>query len=185
MNDEKMVEFELTSLAERSYKLTWYERFWYRGVLRIKDVVRDFPREVKWFFQRGRRGWADCDTWSLDGYMISWLPEALRHLAKNSRGCPPDLYDDKATGEDQCHKWIAVLEEMAAGFELMRKWEEDYPAVVGVKTENVKVVGSDPYYYSFKDPEWVAKYYAKQKEVYEKFEKSQQLLMKYWGNLWD
>lgn len=37
----------------------------------------DLYRELKAFYKRGMYGWADCDTWSLDVYLASWLPDAL------------------------------------------------------------------------------------------------------------
>lgn len=138
----------------------------------------NIPKEIFWFWQRGRRGWADCDVWSLDGYLISWLPEALRELAKIAHGCPPALYDDATGKEDQCWKWVAILEEMAEGFEAHREWEDDYSKAVGMTKDGKE-------YYDWKDPEWKAKFEAKQKEVEVKFERSKELMMKYWGNLWD
>ena len=44
--------------------------------------VMDLYYEVKWFIQRGRRGYSDRDTWSLDQYLASWMPEALERLEK-------------------------------------------------------------------------------------------------------
>jgi len=37
-------------------------------------------REIKWYWQRARYGYADCDLWSLDMYLASWMPSALRDL---------------------------------------------------------------------------------------------------------
>lgn len=35
-------------------------------------------------YQRGRRGWADSDCWSLDWYLSSWMGDALHHLHTES-----------------------------------------------------------------------------------------------------
>jgi hypothetical protein len=152
------------------YWFYWPYRFWF-------NHVRYFHKEIKWFFQRGWRGYADCDVWGLDGYLISWLPKALRHLAKYNHGCPPYLYDDQAK-DDKCHKWKEILEKMALGFELQDKWDRDYVAVVG-DTKNGKE------YYDFKDPEWVKKFNAKEKEVEKTFNEAMDLFIKYFHNLWD
>ena len=52
-------------------------------------------REVKYFIQRGRRGWSDRDAWSLDYYLTSWMPEALGYIRKHKHGVPIDMYDAK------------------------------------------------------------------------------------------
>ena len=57
----------------------------------VIDPIRYFPREVKWFIQRGTRGWADCDTWGLDDYLARIIYEGIKHLNKNSHGYPCDL----------------------------------------------------------------------------------------------
>ena len=50
-----------------------------------------FPRKVKWFIQRGRRGYADCDVWDLGDYLMTMLPEALKQFRENMGGYPPDM----------------------------------------------------------------------------------------------
>jgi hypothetical protein len=64
--------------------------FW-RFRRRVRDAV-DFPRhkyyEVKYFIQRGRRGWSDADVWDLDGYLARVLGESIAHLAETTHGWP-------------------------------------------------------------------------------------------------
>jgi len=50
--------------------------------------VRDLYNQVKWFIQRGQRGYADCDIWSLDFYLSKWMPAALKRLETNNIGHP-------------------------------------------------------------------------------------------------
>jgi len=76
---------------------------------------------IKWFIQRGRRGYADCDVWWLCTYLSEWLPKALRQLAKETHGAPNDLFD--GTGE----RWEKVLETMAQGFEARNIIDENLP----------------------------------------------------------
>lgn len=78
-----------------------------------------YPKEIKWFIQRGKRGYADCDVWSIDWYLDSWLPEAVREL-KGGFGCPGDLYDGTKK-DNECWKWQEILEDIAKGFEASRK----------------------------------------------------------------
>ncbi len=75
----------------------------------------DRLREVKWFIQRGRRGYADFDLWSLDWYLADWMPKALRQLKKNHNGYPG------IEGANSDAEWKAILEKMARGFEAINK----------------------------------------------------------------
>lgn len=57
-------------------------------------------RNIKNFWQRGRRGWSDEDVWSLDRYMARVIGEALLHLAATNHGAPsgyPVEYPDVNT----------------------------------------------------------------------------------------
>lgn len=45
-------------------------------------------RAVVWFVQRGRRGWADPDTWDFCSYLDKVVAGGLRHLALCSSGTP-------------------------------------------------------------------------------------------------
>ncbi len=123
---------------------------------RLWDDLTNIPNEIKWLWQRGKRGWADEDIWSLDWYLSSWLPAAFRKLAKDAHGCPGDLFDKK-NKKNQCHKWHKILEEMALGFEAYCKFEE--------------YMGND-----------YAKEYKKMKKLRDR---SFDLMKEYWGNLWD
>jgi hypothetical protein len=87
-------------------------------------------QDIKWFIQRGRRGWANCDTWSLDSYLCgpTMLPAALLHLKKHKHGIPMSMFED-ADGVDEmgnptdaAHekaeaRWNSTIDQMIAGFE--------------------------------------------------------------------
>ncbi len=75
-----------------------------------------FFRSIKWFFQRGIRGYADCDLWSFNDYLCRIIPPALRKLAKDGMGCPSEFFDEERNN-DECHRWNEALETMAQGFE--------------------------------------------------------------------
>jgi len=75
--------------------------------------------EIKYFIQRGRRGYSDRDLWSFDSYLCDIIPPAVRHL-KQGTGCPSELWDKKAKN-DECHKWDETLEEIAQGFEAAKE----------------------------------------------------------------
>ena len=72
-------------------------------------------RRAKWFIQRGRRGWADCDIWDFDSYLCGVIAAGLERLKEECQGCPVEFWDEDAAG-DECHKWRQVLETMIQGF---------------------------------------------------------------------
>ena len=73
-------------------------------------------REIKWFIQRGRRGFSDMDKWNMHGYLSTVIPKMIRELNIGSSGCPGDLYDATRIN-DECWKWKEICEEIAQGFE--------------------------------------------------------------------
>ena len=66
----------------------------------------------KRFIQRGWRGYADCDVWSLDYYLSGWMPSALERLQKNKLGRPIGMTR---------RGWDTRLEKMKQGFIEARK----------------------------------------------------------------
>lgn len=76
---------------------------WYRFLRSGRDV-RDVPRRIRWFIQRGRRGYSDRDLWSLDHYLLSWLPEALDTFKERTHGYPEGI-----TSEE----WDEILTKIA------------------------------------------------------------------------
>ena len=96
------------------------------------EIVEDYYREAKWFIQRGSRGYADRDVWSVDYYLTSFMGKALRQLADQVHGTPiidtgrpfTDLNDcDSLTMEE----WKATILYIAESFDEARKIEDyDY-----------------------------------------------------------
>ena len=83
-----------------------YRKFcwpWWEQYLNPKT----YYRAAKYFVQRGLRGWADCDTWSLDDYLNEVLPEAIGHLKYHTHSTPMGLTKEE---------WSKILTEIQAGF---------------------------------------------------------------------
>jgi hypothetical protein len=78
-------------------------------------LVKDWYRQTKWFIQRGYRGYADCDVWSIDWYLTDWLPAALHQLEDNKIGYPCGM---TAKG------WRICLAKMTDGFIAAREIQE-------------------------------------------------------------
>ncbi len=69
---------------------------------------------IKYFYQRGRRGWADCDVWNLDTYLVRVVSESLVALGDTTHGYPARL-DDLST-EDKSQLWLDTLTDIASAF---------------------------------------------------------------------
>jgi len=87
---------------------------------RLRNIwknIKYYPRAVKWSVQRIKRGWADCDVWDFDHYLLSVIHGGLEHLADNHMGWPGE-FSGFPTDED----WTAYLKDMA---DLFYKAEEN------------------------------------------------------------
>lgn len=81
---------------------------------------KDNYREVKYFIQRGKRGYSDRDTWNVDYYLTKTLPGMLRALADQKHGYPIDW---------EPRKWEKHLRKAADDIEAHCRFEEevDFP----------------------------------------------------------
>jgi hypothetical protein len=74
--------------------------------------------EVKWFIQRGYRGYSDRDVWSIDWYLCSWMPQALEQLKRTTHGHPIGVSKKS---------WGNKLDLMINAFKIARKIQDyDY-----------------------------------------------------------
>jgi hypothetical protein len=71
--------------------------------------------KAKWFIQRGYRGYADCDAWSLDYYLAGWMPAAIKYLEENKHGTPIGMTPKG---------WATRLRIMREGFEAVKEMDE-------------------------------------------------------------
>lgn len=76
---------------------------------------------MKFKIQRAQRGWADCDTWSLDHYLAEWLPDALAHLKKNKHGIPSDIFTEQENSREDPEGWIGP--DAAAMERAEKEWD--------------------------------------------------------------
>lgn len=93
----------------------WIEEYIWWPIERIIEWPQDRIREIKWFIQRGRRGWADEDLWSLNYYLSDWMPNALEQLKKTKNSYPGNL---------TVKKWNKILDQMIEGFEASIKKDD-------------------------------------------------------------
>jgi hypothetical protein len=125
----------------------WYTlAYWAvrRGIRHVYEFPSDAYYNVKWFFQRGIRGWANRDTWSIDYYLNTWMPDALRHMKAHKHGVSfaffpegPEYIDESGNPTDEAFKlaearYDEVMNKMIGGFEAARRMDDSlYEKEVG------------------------------------------------------
>jgi len=84
-------------------------------------------KQLKWSLQRLIRGYGDDDLWGFSYFVTMKLRKPfkafVRYQKKHGMGCPPELFDRK--NENECHKWITILEKIELAFDL------DYEDCIG------------------------------------------------------
>lgn len=90
--------------------------------------------EIKYFIQRGIRGYSDRDVWGLDNYLNEVLSTALLQLNKDRNGCPcravvlegqTKWTSDNCSGCSCMSLWRQELIENAEKFRLLTAEGED------------------------------------------------------------
>jgi len=104
----------------------------------------DLFDNAKWFIQRGHRGYADCDVWSIDWHLTEYMPKALRDLRDQVHGTPlidtgrPCDFENPDTLT--MDEWKATIERLAQTFEEARKLQEmEYDTLVDIKAAQERV----------------------------------------------
>lgn len=92
--------------------LTKLKRFWWWIKYGIKNKLEDIPLNIKSFIQRGKRGWSNRDTWSLDYYLSNTISKTVRHLKEHVHGVPIGLTKGK---------WVDILNTIAEAFDFARR----------------------------------------------------------------
>lgn len=77
----------------------------------------DLPKNIKWFCQRGWRGYADCDLWNIDHYFLSTMIPMLKNFRNKNISYPPFM---------SMEEWHTVLDKIIKGFEAGRQIQEFY-----------------------------------------------------------
>lgn len=123
-------------------------------------VIEEWMLQIKWAWQRAFRGWDDQAIWSIDGYLSKLIPELVGRLRVIKHGIPIDCFDGLDHDENYCYS--EESEKIAS-----ERWNKILDEIV----EGFVLYLKDDFY--------------KNEEYQEKFNKSFDMLKKYFGNLWD
>ena len=81
----------------------------YYEIRRKCEFPEDTVRDIKWFIQRGKRGYSDCDVWGFDYYLSKVIKEGCLSIKNNCHGHPCDL---------TFKEWKKILTHIAWTFEV-------------------------------------------------------------------
>lgn len=91
----------------------WEENVWW-PIWRAWRWLLEIPTRIKYFYQRGKRGYADEDCWAIDWYLSSWLPDALETMINKKKGGGNSYPGVGKANTSQ--KWNAIVRDIAEGF---------------------------------------------------------------------
>lgn len=80
--------------------------YWMSHPWRLYEIPALWWRQLGWMVQRGRKGYSIYDTWSLDSYILKWLPQAIADMRANTHSHPIDMTHDE---------WLTVLTTIEDG----------------------------------------------------------------------
>ena len=72
------------------------------------NEISMIPKRIKWFCQRGWRGYSDFDVWSFDYYLADVISKGCKQLAKETHGYPC---------ESSPEEWDIILKKISKEFE--------------------------------------------------------------------
>lgn len=132
---------------------------------------QDLCLAIKWFIQRGKRGFADCDIWQFDYYLSNLIEKGIKRLSEISHGIPNNLKD--------LDEWKDILEKIQRSFHIAKL-----------------IANGEWIYVSFDD--WTEEKYKENKKTFNRhnvivmdletvirYEEGLFLFKKYYYDLWD
>lgn len=99
----------------------WLDEIYYFIRWEIIDPIIEFPKEVKYFIQRGIRGYSDRDLWCLSNYVTSVILSGVKVIAQETTAYPATINTETNKLEFDQKRWKEVLNRIVEGFELMRR----------------------------------------------------------------
>ncbi len=154
-----------------------YSYNWKYPICSLKNLFEDLRRDIKSFFQRGIRGYADKDVWSFDHYLSNIIYNGLNRLQTIKHGFPCGLDENSEKDEE---KWDRTLQTMIDGFEAANEvCEDSFIDKCCSKTETENFLGIEV-------PKLDIDKYEKECNIRkEKLSKAMDLFKKYFFDLWD
>lgn len=116
MKSYKSVEAMLEDIEIEKKKhpiKTFYFNVYY-FFFHLFEIPGNIYREIKWFIQRGQRGYSDRDIWNLDYYLAELISKSVLNLKNNHQGYP----ESKIIKTDE--DWNEVLDKITYTFSTLK-----------------------------------------------------------------
>jgi hypothetical protein len=178
------------------------------NIYRIYDKIKDFPHDIKHWYQRATKGYSYRDLWSIDYWFMDKMPKMLLDFKKNLHGCPSQFTtnDDRTeyqNVEQGMKNWEVVIDRMIFCFTEMNEdtcsqkneFEDEYHRQLHTKDyfepcdKNNEGKKLFRWVHGDVEPELEANYWKRQRELedYRDVMKNEglDLFKKYFWNLWD
>ena len=154
-------------------------------------------RAIKYFCQRGWRGYAECDHWSADAYMEHVMLGLLRDVQeyKNGYPCGPHTqhvpFEESAEEDPGLKWWDGVMAEIITGLEASQELSDEDTVPKGTYSDEPiaweRVEGKDGLW-QMKDtetPRFNSELYESWAEpLRQKRKRAALLMVKHWGDFW-
>lgn len=103
--------------------LNWFQSYYYR-LGRICEYPEEIYDEIKYFIQRGKRGYSDRDLWGFPWYLAEMLPKALKQLKEIQHILP--TWKQGEPEEVAQKRWYGIMDNMIYTFEIAHKILNDH-----------------------------------------------------------
>ncbi len=159
------------------------------------DNPRDLIDNIKWFIQRGKRGYSDRDLWDLQHYITGVMINSLKDLKGQLHGYPCGQNnvqsiqtDDKE--EPGMTEWKGIIDEIIWTFETIRKINEHDWYMVNDERSRKRM---EKFVISMNEPDEnplfseipQTKHYLMTKAENKRYKEGWKYLQQYWFDLWD
>ena len=115
MNGKKSMNYKVEGIwkpfGKDNYKWAWHDK-------KVLGVLKCFGKELKYSYQRLRKGYCDYDLFSIYDWFLAVMPVMLQEYKDSRIGSPSELgenYPDEhgIMQNDTCHKeWDEILDRM-------------------------------------------------------------------------
>lgn len=178
--DEMFAEMDAKKAEDKrknplGYFLYWH--VWLPAYRLWNNKITMIPSEIKWFIQRGKRGWADCDLWGFDGYIAQINSKALVRLKEIQHILP--TWEEGETEEVAQKRWHGIMDDMIFAFDSINKEHEGTLEFWYEGCEKYRKIYSEKHSDLFRNTTWQTK------EEHERMKKGMQLFIEHYFSLWD
>ena len=156
------------------------------------NLFSNWPREIKWAYQRVARGYDDRVQWDLSYYLgkliLVHLKEFKKNLSEDKFMSYPatmkDLEGNDLGEEANIKNWKNIVDEMVEGFDYLMNHDDYWDAILeehGDKRDTEETFMG----YKMDSKKWNAKCSEVEAQMTkDKMEKAKQFVTHFWG-LWD